>query len=513
MPPKTKEKTPDAATVTPLTDEEVMDTLIYKLLAQFSTAKGISARVGKALWPQFDNLPDTIFGVIDQWVNKSKMTLRITWTEADGSTRYDVEDLHILCLPLHTFELLKGPRGEALLLRGETAREYEAAQPKETVCIKYLDGIIEKFQVWTVQPDPECISIDARKEPRTKPKLARRREDIDTPFKAWYNAAASHEMFDDMETFFNQRLDGRTHPTRKTSRGEVVRFCCYMGGLACNPGVPLTQMWKVVKGAKDIFEPTAMGKYGIGVKRFKTLKQLAGQLYPLNEVGLDPSNHWRYCDMPVIKYNKHMLAVFEPGWNVGPDESMSAYTGHEGDKPEDIPHAMFVERKPEPLGAELEDCADAQCGCIFGIEINEGATEMAKKLYVNEYGATAACSLRLSKNLHNTNRAWGGDSWFIGVHEVEVGLSFGLYFYGDVKTHTARYPTEELISRVGPNSGDWAVMTTTVAGGHNIFAVGHRRGGTVHTYLSSHGLTLTGLFRICFLFRQNLLTPPCVVYR
>ena len=130
MPPKTKQKTPDAATVTPLTDEEVMGTLIYKILAQFSTAKGISARVGKALWPQFNNLPEWIYGVIDQWVNKSKMTLRITWTEADGSTRYDVEDLHILCLPLHTFELLKGPRGEALLLRGEAAREHEAAQPK-----------------------------------------------------------------------------------------------------------------------------------------------------------------------------------------------------------------------------------------------------------------------------------------------------------------------------------------------------------------------------------------------
>ena len=62
-----------------------------------------------------------------------------------------------------------------------------------------------------------------------------------------------------------------------------------------------------------------------------------------------------------------------------------------------------------------------------------------------------------------------------------------------MKTHTARYPTAELMARVGPNSGDWAVMTTTVAGGHKIFAVGHRRGGTVHTYISSHGLTLAGL--------------------
>ena len=45
---------------------------------------------------------------------------------------------------------------------------------------------------------------------------------------------------------------------------------------------------------------------------------------------------------------------------------------------------------------------------------------------------------------------------------------------------------------MGPNSGDWGVMTTKVAGGHVIYALGHRRGGTVHTYISSHGTTLAG---------------------
>ena len=72
----------------------------------------------------------------------------------------------------------------------------------------------EKVQVWTIEPNPECISEDARLLPRTKPTLARRKEDVDTPFKAWYNAAVSHEMFDAMEQFFNQRLDGRTPAPR-----------------------------------------------------------------------------------------------------------------------------------------------------------------------------------------------------------------------------------------------------------------------------------------------------------
>lgn len=86
--------------------------------------------------------------------------------------------------------------------------------------------------------------------------------------------------------------------------------------------------------------------------------------------------------MPVHEYNSHMDEVFEPGWNVAPDESMSAYTGAEGDQPHEIPHAQYVERKPEPLGCELEDCADAQVGCIFRLEINEGKERMATKKYV-----------------------------------------------------------------------------------------------------------------------------------
>ena len=44
-----------------------------------------------------------------------------------------------------------------------------------------------------------------------------------------------------------------------------------------------------------------------------------------------------------------------------------------------------------------EDVADAQCGCIFNLEINEGAEAMTKKEYYLEYGATTACDLRLSK--------------------------------------------------------------------------------------------------------------------
>ena len=43
------------------------------------------------------------------------MTLKISWTEADGTEKFDIDPLGQLLE--HDLKLLKGPRGEALLLR------------------------------------------------------------------------------------------------------------------------------------------------------------------------------------------------------------------------------------------------------------------------------------------------------------------------------------------------------------------------------------------------------------
>ena len=463
------------------------------MLAQFSTPKGITVEVNSSYWPNITDLPTVVKGVIQQWINKGAKTLRIEWTEADGTKAYDCEKLDMLLLEKHEFKLLLGARGEALRLRGQAARDFEEAQPKRKVTIPYKDGAIQREQVWTVEPNPEAIVEDARKEGRSKPALARRKDEVDSPFKMWYNGAVSQKWLNYMELYFNQRLDGKTHIHRKTTRGEIVRFLSMMGAVALRPAVPVRKMWQRLKGPKDIYAPAQLGMYGIGINRFELLEKLLGECYPLEEVGLDESDPWRYSRLPVECYNNHMDDVFSPGWNTGPDESMSAWTGAEGTRPHECPKVMFVERKPEPLGCELEDAADAQTGAIFRIEINEGKLRMCEKKYFAEYGATTACSLRLSEKLHGSKRCWGGDSWFMSVTSVETLLEHGLYGYGDVKTQTTRYPTQELIDLVGPNSGDWAVMTTVVSGGHLIYAIGHRRGGTVHTYISSHGTSIAGI--------------------
>ena len=66
--------------------------------------------------------------------------------------KYDTDDLHTLLA--HGFKLTTGPRGEALRLRGAARADAEAAQPKRTIDVPYLDGAMPKVQTWTVEPDP-----------------------------------------------------------------------------------------------------------------------------------------------------------------------------------------------------------------------------------------------------------------------------------------------------------------------------------------------------------------------
>ena len=163
----------------------VQDSMIYKLLMQFSSPKGISCDIAKSMWPRVEGLPDRVKGKIEQWQNRAQGTLKISWIEADGSEKYDVDALvHLL---EHDFQLLKGPRGEALLLRGAAAREAAAAAPKETIDVKYMDGAMERTQTWTIEPSPEAIDADARKEARHGATINRRKDNIDSPFKMWYN--------------------------------------------------------------------------------------------------------------------------------------------------------------------------------------------------------------------------------------------------------------------------------------------------------------------------------------
>ena len=179
-----------------------------------------------------------------------------------------------------------------------------------------------------------------------------------------------------------------------------------------------------------------------------------------------------------------------------------------------IPFLSQVERKPEPLGCEIKVAADGNSGCFVNLELQEGATAHSELECFTEYGHTAATSLRLLKpwfkgprrpsepwfkGPEQPPRACYGDSWFMGINQLEaVYIESGkvMHFFGDVKTNTSRFPAAELRNAVGPNSGDGSTFTTKVDladfSSMDVMAVAHRRGPEVHTYLSSAGVTTQG---------------------
>lgn len=71
-----------------------------------------------------------------------------------------------------------------------------------------------------------------------------------------------------------------------------------------------------------------------------------------------------------------------------------------------------------------------------------------------------------------------------------------IFPFGDVKTNTARFCKEELAQTVPEGSGEWATMVTDIQLPDDsvlkMFAVGHRRGPAVHTFISTCGETTLG---------------------
>lgn len=89
-----------------------------------------------------------------------------------------------------------------------------------------------------------------------------------------------------------------------------------------------------------------------------------------------------------------------------------------------------------------------------------------------------------------------GDSWFASVRTAELLRQNGLFFIGDVKTGHARYPEKEIKASTPQDPGAWATFVSKIkARGDElvpIFAVSHRRGESVHTFISTCSTTLKG---------------------
>mmetsp|Transcript_30289 Transcript_30289/g.73683 ORF Transcript_30289/g.73683 Transcript_30289/m.73683 type:complete len:454 (+) Transcript_30289:467-1828(+) len=171
---------------------------------------------------------------------------------------------------------------------------------------------------------------------------------------------------------------------------------------------------------------------------------------------------------------------------------MSPWEGEEGSKPENIPHLHFIPRKPKDTGAELNTQADGQSGGIYRIDIERAASDTYERKYEEEWGYTSALNFRLTETIFNSDRIVAGDSRFMSVDAAEDLHLKGLFVIGDVKTKTSRYPVHKIQELCGPNPGDWSVMSTELDDGFKVYAIGHRRGGEVHTFVATCGLTIPG---------------------
>lgn len=488
-----------------LSADEVKMQMAYKIISQFKTPKDIRISVKGEYWERLPELRGRrLEGTVCQWA-RTGVALTVLWE--DGR---DTEYLDQLFHPEVELQFLPYANGKpAPRLTGRAyareQREETDAAPKETVTIEYKDGSVTKQQVWTVE-SPQAIVTDQRQEEFTEPVLNRPLSTLNTPFKMWWNAACPRKLVAKMVTFFNQRLDGKdsSNPrSRKTTEGEVVRFICYMGALAVERGLPISDMWKFTRGPKDLRPPPSFGDHGMSKNRFEKLRELAGKLWELSHDGkqphldvktefFDPDDMWRWMRCPIDCFNEHYDEVLTQGSLTGPDETMIPYEGTVGPKPEQIPHSHFVPRKPKDTGAELNTQADAHARAIYRLDIERGEADIYPREFEPEWGYTTGLNFRLAKGMFDTNRIYAGDSRFMSVDAVEDLHMKGLYAIGDVKTKSSRYPVKKIQELCGPAAGDWCVMSSEFEDGFKIYAIGHRRGGEVHTFIASCGTTVEG---------------------
>lgn len=178
---------------------------------------------------------------------------------------------------------------------------------------------------------------------------------------------------------------------------------------------------------------------------------------------------------------------------------MSAWLGLEGFECKwAIPHKTKIMRKPKGVGCELKSCADCETKVLLRLEIMEGKVPMSTKDFVQEYGASTAVALRLTKEYFGSGRTVIADSAFSSVKTAEALLQRGLHFIGCVKTASRRFPMAyctEFFKDAANLRGQHCTLQSEVpcAGGATapIFAVSWKD-KKMKNFIASRGTTLQG---------------------
>ena len=106
-------------------------------------------------------------------------------------------------------------------------------------------------------------------------------------------------------------------------------------------------------------------------------------------------SHAKESDKQVLEFidhvNEHLKGVMRAGSVLCIDESMlkSFHRGLNG--------KMKIKRKPRPIGNEFKSVSDAATHVVLHLELHESKEDMADKEFVEQFGATTACTLRLTE--------------------------------------------------------------------------------------------------------------------
>ena len=313
--------------------------------------------------------------------------------------------------------------------------------------------------------------------------------DIDTVYKMWKHFVPT-EWLPRLAATANDHLED--DPTdknyRKTCSAEME---CVLGlalAASINGSGPFDSFFSTAIDDDAFFQGAGFGKYGVSKNRAKVLLRFSHLSYgPQAPAGKDPV-HW-FIDEPCKEYNEHMAKSIRPSFLATMDESGPPWHGAEKEgNYYACPHITVVKRKPEPVCAEFNDAGDSITGVLMYLEYEKAAKYHKDLKYMKEVGTyNAAMALRCTEPWKNSNALIYGDSRFGSVKAaVAIKEIHGVQSAWDVKTGTALYPRKELVRMCGKEHGAVVVMSAEVKG-VKLYAIGQRRGPSVHTFLSTCG--------------------------
>ena len=355
-------------------------------------------------------------------------------------------------------------------------------------------------QVWN-QVEPTGVKSDARKEPRHKPSLTAGQlvlKGIVSLFfyllpPAWIDEQLKHT---------NPKLQGHDKINAKLDKGELLQWWGYALALSLHSGMPIDKMWSNQPMPGNILPPPRLGDHGMTMARWKKIRAVL--CFGPSDASSFTSDRWCFVRLLVEAFNNHMANQVAPGWLLCVDELMVAWRGKVGEgDPSKCPWRSWVPRKPEPLGVEMKATACALSGLFLFLEICEGKVAHEKQKWFSEHGHTTATTLRITEPWHGSDRVVAGDSWFAGVKCAEALGNNGLYFIGDIKTNTRRFPIKILKAATPKQRGSYITYTSELKLGGDktmpIYAVSHCRGADhVHAFVATCGTTLPGKGRQVF---------------